>query len=1610
MKNLFILLIGIILFTNANAQPITISMAKEIARNHLQSVGMGNLKSASINRTKFQFSTASIAKEKNDTLYFVLNDTINKGFVIVSADKRAYPILGYSLEGNFDEANQPPAFVEWMENRKQEIAYIKENVQQADSKTAQQWDNLSSTNYSETATTVGPLLQTTWNQSQYYNDKCPEDANSPYGYNGRVPTGCVATSMAQVMKYWNYPTTGNGVNSYTPSSHPEYGVQAADFGATTYDWTVMPNSLTSPNNAVATLIYHSGVAVNMDYDPEGSGAGSPRTALVSNFKYSSDATNVNKSSYTESNWINLLKSELDSHRPIWYRGDNGGTSGHAFVCDGYQNLNYFHFNWGWGGYLDNYFLVGSLTPGSKNYSLNQGAIIKVFPAKVPDAIGPITGLTEVCAGFTGVTYTVPAIPNAASYTWTLPSGATGTSSYNSITVNFGVTALSGNIKVKAQNSLGTTTESSLAITVNALPAATGVITGKTMVCSGVSETYSIAPVSGAVYYTWEIPAGWTGSSTSTSIRVTPGSTSGTIKVKANSAKCSGTSSSLLVAIGVPITPTSVSASLTTITPGQTTSIKVNGGALNSAPNWEWYTGSCGGTQVGTGSTITVSPTTTTTYYVQATGCGVSTTCKSITITYCSAPAAPASSSASIGSPSNGTSHKINFSVESVLNADGYSWDYSYDGTNWVINWFSETWLNLYWDLGDKPNTPVYFRVRAYSCTPKQYSNYTYTSPKPIYTACDVPASPTVNGATSNSLNLTLNAETPVANPAITTYSIYCTTTSQYLQSNGALGSTEVFQTKSEWGTKTITGLSGNTKYCFYAKARNNDGDIRFNTSNSACGTTTSGICTTPGTPVSVSGTATGQTTASLSWSAGSPTGSSTVTFYWVVGTSSSVSYGNGVAQGSTTGTSASVTGLVDGTTYYLRVYAVTSCNSTNSGYGPSSAFKTNSYCIAPTSPTSATASQTTITSGQSTTLQVVGGVLNSAPNWAWYTGSCGGTQVGSGTSLLVSPTVTTTYFVQASACGITTTCRSVTISVNTNFTISTSSNPIAGGATSGSGTYQSGQSRTVTATANSGYTFSNWTESGSPVSINASYTFTLSGNRTLVANFIASSTPTITISATSLPDCGDVSVGQNSIPQSYIVSGSYLLSNITISAPSGFQISTSSSSGFGSTLTLVQSGVTVSGTPIYVRFSPSSTGVQSGNISHTSTGAIARYISVSGKGSITCTPVNITTQPQNQSVNAGSIATFSVTVSGVGPFSYYWYKNDNIQTSTRDVLSTSSSFTTPILNIGEDSYYYCLITNCNYTYRAESNKAYLTINDNSTAVSITSQPSSQTVTEGSTATFSISANGTAPYTYNWYKNGVRITTTYTYDKSNTYITPTLSASNNGDKYYCHITTSNGTYQAQSNIANLTVASNDLSAPQLITFSPNGETIMNNHPIFKMSFNESLIPGAGGSLKVYKLAAIVPVLTIPITSAMISGNVVTVNYNTTSGLDKNTRYYVLVDGSALKDNAGNAFAGVTDVSAWNFKTGAELLTGIDSNQNSSLNFNVYPSPVTNELTIEIKGNTIQSNFEIINSSGQVIFKGTVFEKAVVQTSSFTPGVYLIKLKSGNTFEFKKIIKY
>ncbi|MBN1337739.1 MAG: C10 family peptidase [Bacteroidales bacterium] len=303
----------------------------------------------------------------------------NGGFVLLSADRRAYPVPAYSFpSGNIQSADMPPAFQAWIQQYNKQVYHAMVSDAQPGNKATLLWNYLTGNNsqgqpdfFSEE---TGPFLISSWNQGLYYNQMCPED---PSGPGGHCYAGCVATAMGQICYYFRFPETGTGSYSY---EHPVYGLISANFENTNYRWNQMENQLSHQNPAVAELLFHLGVSVDMDYGPDGSGMWNHKAAysLRTHFKYSPETQYLFRDS-TSLDWDSVIVAHLDKKIPLYYAGWSvPNINGHAFVCDGYQD-DYFHFNWGWGGSYDGYFYLDELTPGGSNFNLAQELIIHCWP-------------------------------------------------------------------------------------------------------------------------------------------------------------------------------------------------------------------------------------------------------------------------------------------------------------------------------------------------------------------------------------------------------------------------------------------------------------------------------------------------------------------------------------------------------------------------------------------------------------------------------------------------------------------------------------------------------------------------------------------------------------------------------------------------------------------------------------------------------------------------------------------------------------------------------------------------------------------------------------------------------------------------------------------------------------------------------------------------------------------------------------------------------------------------------------------------------------------------------------------------------------------------------
>lgn len=338
-----------------------------------------------------------------------------EGFVIVAGDDCVRPVLGYGF-GRVPTGQLRPNVHSWLHWYGSQIAALKNSERQAPEAVAAEWQRLLSvTAKSPGRKSVSQLLTTKWDQDPLYNRLCPYDStHRVYTY-----TGCSATATAQVMKYWNHPRYGQGSHSYTEN---DYGVLSANFGETRYDWDNMPDSLTYSStaaqiNAVATLMYHIGVAIEMDYGVDGSGAytisydgytpACSEVALPTYFDYKPTLRGLDRSYYDDSEWIATMKNELDHSRPVAYTGSDEEMA-HAFVLDGYDDQLYFHVNWGWSGWFDGWYLLDSLVlewggAGSNEtytYNLYQTALIGIEPNDDVLRVSPAEFYRVACNGKT----------------------------------------------------------------------------------------------------------------------------------------------------------------------------------------------------------------------------------------------------------------------------------------------------------------------------------------------------------------------------------------------------------------------------------------------------------------------------------------------------------------------------------------------------------------------------------------------------------------------------------------------------------------------------------------------------------------------------------------------------------------------------------------------------------------------------------------------------------------------------------------------------------------------------------------------------------------------------------------------------------------------------------------------------------------------------------------------------------------------------------------------------------------------------------------------------------------------------------------------------------
>lgn len=325
----------------------------------------------------------------------------DKGFIVVSATDLANPVLAFSLESNYKEGIGADIYMQRYAN---DLAYLMTNPSAALQK-RNSWDHYLAAEFTPYRSAKGnpcvePLITTRWTQEQYYNQFCPYNPQNSYSEDHRTPVGCVALTMANILYYYRYPDHGYGSVYYIPREYDDdgnllytYPAQYVNYGLSKYDYDAMTNALGAYDGELAKLIYHCGVSVRMSYGHDGSGSQSEYAmeALQDHYFFNENAQFKQLQDVTGGTdsliylWVNMAKTELDQHRPLFFSGRSAAAGGHAWIVDGYITINnatYFHVNWGWAGSGNGYFLINnqvSQSYGNFNADNANSMMVNLMP-------------------------------------------------------------------------------------------------------------------------------------------------------------------------------------------------------------------------------------------------------------------------------------------------------------------------------------------------------------------------------------------------------------------------------------------------------------------------------------------------------------------------------------------------------------------------------------------------------------------------------------------------------------------------------------------------------------------------------------------------------------------------------------------------------------------------------------------------------------------------------------------------------------------------------------------------------------------------------------------------------------------------------------------------------------------------------------------------------------------------------------------------------------------------------------------------------------------------------------------------------------------------------
>lgn len=402
MKKILLIIAAVFALNTLVANPVDVNTAKAFGQKfvnvHFEMQNRGN--DLTLAYTDFA--------DRNEACFYVFN-VGESGFIIISADDFYRPIIGYSENGKYDVNDVPPALQDYLDGIVSARSLNRTSKNAAAPDVAADWQMLEKTGRLVSrhgGRGVDYLVQTQWDQSYPYNYFCPED---PAGSHGHTYVGCLATSTSQLVSFWKYPVHGYGSHCYY---HEDYGTICADFENTYYDWDHIANKINANSpieeiEAVALISFHCGVCIDMGYGPDGSGGASgPIPGAMHNyFNFSDACIQLRRNDFETETWKDMVREQFDMGWPMYYGGCDDGC--HAFICDGYDDYDMFHFNLGWGGSSDGWYLIDDAP-----YTNPADAMFNFVPQPVYDATPSaptnltVTPLSDVSFDAT-VTWTNP---------------------------------------------------------------------------------------------------------------------------------------------------------------------------------------------------------------------------------------------------------------------------------------------------------------------------------------------------------------------------------------------------------------------------------------------------------------------------------------------------------------------------------------------------------------------------------------------------------------------------------------------------------------------------------------------------------------------------------------------------------------------------------------------------------------------------------------------------------------------------------------------------------------------------------------------------------------------------------------------------------------------------------------------------------------------------------------------------------------------------------------------------------------------------------------------------------------------------------------------------